>query len=321
MTGSLHEVTWPCAAGPRQSPQADAQGISPERAASQARRDRDLRCSPRPATSSPATSTQAVSSGDGYANTAHAGVTPYLYPVPGRSLLTASLPSRHRAATAERGDDSGNRRPGHSGDCSTGCCRRRSSTPMTGSWLRTAARKTRPTHSWVPSWWSVLTHWGMAHVQPHTPADPAWLRPASPDLALQGVLAGHQHRLARDQELLLHGQRRLADAQARFGIGMTSNGRLPEHLVAVVTDRDADQRPVRVPGQHRAQGLDDPGEPGHRHAADRGLHPAAAARGRRAGPLPVHLRRSRDGRPGRPADHPDLRRRLGNRPGCCPACR
>ena len=21
----------------------------------------------------------------------------------------------------------------------------------------------------------VLTHWGMAHVQPHTPADPAWL--------------------------------------------------------------------------------------------------------------------------------------------------
>ena len=84
----------------------------------------------------------------------------------------------------------------------------------------------------------VLTHWGMAHVQPHTPADPAWLRPASPDLALQGVLAGHQHRLARDQELLLQGQRRLADAQARFGTGMTSNGQLPEHLVAVVTDRE-----------------------------------------------------------------------------------
>ena len=47
------------------------------------------------------------------------------------------------------------------------------------------------------------------------PADPAWLRPASPDLALQGVLAGHQNRLARDQELLLDGHRRLADAQAR----------------------------------------------------------------------------------------------------------
>ncbi len=82
-----------------------------------------------------------------------------------------------------------------------------------------------------------LTFWGMAHVQPHTPADPAWLRPASPDLALQGVLAGHQHRLARDQELLLDGQRRLADAQNRFGIGMTRSGLSSEHLVAVVCDR------------------------------------------------------------------------------------
>jgi len=79
-----------------------------------------------------------------------------------------------------------------------------------------------------------LTDRGMAHVLPHTPADPAWLRPASPDLALQGVLAGHQNRLARDQELLVDGHRRLADAQARFGIGM--NGRFPEHLVAVVSD-------------------------------------------------------------------------------------
>lgn len=79
-----------------------------------------------------------------------------------------------------------------------------------------------------------LTERGMAHIQPHTPADPAWLRPASPDLALQGVLAGHQHRLARDQELLLEGSRRLADAQARFGPGV--NGRLPEHLVSVVSD-------------------------------------------------------------------------------------
>jgi hypothetical protein len=80
-----------------------------------------------------------------------------------------------------------------------------------------------------------LTERGMAHIQPHTPADPAWLRPASPDLALQGVLAGHQHRLARDQELLLDGSRRLADAQARFGARM--NGRIPEHLVSVVSDR------------------------------------------------------------------------------------
>ncbi len=80
-----------------------------------------------------------------------------------------------------------------------------------------------------------LTGWGMAHVQPHTPADPAWLRPASPDLALQGVLAGHQSQLARDQELLLDGHRRLADAQAQFGLGM--NGRFPAHLVSVVSDR------------------------------------------------------------------------------------
>jgi DNA-binding CsgD family transcriptional regulator len=83
---------------------------------------------------------------------------------------------------------------------------------------------------------AALTGWGMAHVQPHSPTDPAWFRPASPDLALQGVLAGHQNRLARDQERLLDGHRRLADAQARFGIGM--NGRLPAHLVSVVSDRD-----------------------------------------------------------------------------------
>jgi hypothetical protein len=57
---------------------------------------------------------------------------------------------------------------------------------------------------------SALTGWGMAHVQPHSPADPPWFRPASPDLALQGVLAGHQNRLARDQERLLDGHRRLA---------------------------------------------------------------------------------------------------------------
>jgi DNA-binding CsgD family transcriptional regulator len=82
---------------------------------------------------------------------------------------------------------------------------------------------------------SALTGWGMAHVQPHSPADPAWLRPASPDIALQGVLVGHQSRLARDQQLLLSGSRRLADAQARYGVGM--NGRFPEHLVSVVSDR------------------------------------------------------------------------------------
>lgn len=81
-----------------------------------------------------------------------------------------------------------------------------------------------------------LTESGMAHIQPHSPTHPAWLRPASPDLALLGVLGAHQNRLARDQELLLNGQRRLADAQAHFGIPM--NGRFPEHLVSVVSDRE-----------------------------------------------------------------------------------
>ncbi len=82
---------------------------------------------------------------------------------------------------------------------------------------------------------ATLTEWGMAHIQPPSPADPAWLRPASPDLALLGVLAGHQNRLAEGQELLLEGHKRLADAQARFGVGM--NGPFPAHLVSLVSDR------------------------------------------------------------------------------------
>ena len=65
---------------------------------------------------------------------------------------------------------------------------------------------------------ATLTEWGMAHVQPHSPRDPAWLRPASPDLALQGVLVGRQTRLARDQELLLDGHSCLADALASSGL-------------------------------------------------------------------------------------------------------
>jgi hypothetical protein len=81
-----------------------------------------------------------------------------------------------------------------------------------------------------------LTRRGMAHIQLHTPADPAWLRPAPPDLALQGVLAGHQSQLARGQELLLDGHRRLAGAQARYGVG--TSARFPAHLVSVVPDRD-----------------------------------------------------------------------------------
>jgi hypothetical protein len=52
---------------------------------------------------------------------------------------------------------------------------------------------------------------------------------------LLGVLAGHQNRLANDQELLLDGHRRLADAQLQFGTGV--NGHFPAHLVAVVSGR------------------------------------------------------------------------------------
>lgn len=80
-----------------------------------------------------------------------------------------------------------------------------------------------------------LTSRGMAHIQPHSPTAPAWLQPASPDMALLGVLSGHQNRLASEQELLLDGHRRLADAQALFGAGM--NDRLPGHLVSVICDR------------------------------------------------------------------------------------
>lgn len=83
---------------------------------------------------------------------------------------------------------------------------------------------------------AALTSLGMAHFRSPSPVNPAWLRPASPDMALQGVLVGHQNRLVKDQELLLDGHRRLADAQAKFGTGM--NGAFPAHLVSVVSDRD-----------------------------------------------------------------------------------
>ena len=80
-----------------------------------------------------------------------------------------------------------------------------------------------------------LTSQGMAHILPPSPTDPAWLRPASPDLALQGVLARHQNQAARHAELLLDAQRRLAEAQARYGTPL--NNHFPEHLVAVVSDQ------------------------------------------------------------------------------------
>jgi hypothetical protein len=74
-----------------------------------------------------------------------------------------------------------------------------------------------------PALVAALTDWGMAHVQPHSPADPAWFRPATPDLALQGVLAGHQNRLAHDQKLLLDGHR--LGVSSRFAAGAAAQRR------------------------------------------------------------------------------------------------
>jgi hypothetical protein len=74
----------------------------------------------------------------------------------------------------------------------------------------------------------------MAHVRPHTPAEPARFQPAPPGLALQGVLIGPQTRLLSGQEQLLDGDRRLADAQTYFH---DDAGELPGHLVRLVADR------------------------------------------------------------------------------------
>src|SRR5579863_1813781 len=78
------------------------------------------------------------------------------------------------------------------------------------------AKDTAPAELGGPAIVQALTDTGMAHITPHTPADPAWLRPATPDLALLGILAGHQTQLARDHERLLDGHRRLAEAQASY---------------------------------------------------------------------------------------------------------
>ena len=80
-----------------------------------------------------------------------------------------------------------------------------------------------------------LTDRGMAHVLPPSLAGPAWLQPAPPDLALQGVLAGLQAKALRDQEQILDGHRRLAGAQAQPRAGPA--GGFPQHLVEVVADR------------------------------------------------------------------------------------
>jgi DNA-binding CsgD family transcriptional regulator len=76
---------------------------------------------------------------------------------------------------------------------------------------------------------------GMAHALPHTPSAPATFQPASPELALLGVLADLQATLSRQQKTLLDGHRRLADARSQPEVVL---GGVPEHLVKVITDRD-----------------------------------------------------------------------------------
>jgi hypothetical protein len=80
-----------------------------------------------------------------------------------------------------------------------------------------------------------LTDRGMAHVLPHSPAGPAQLQAAPPDLALQGVLVDLQTRLLRGQELLLDGHHRLAGAQAWRCADDAAQ--IPGHLVKVMLDR------------------------------------------------------------------------------------
>ena len=162
-----------------------------------------------------------------------------------------------------------------------------------------------------PALVSALTSRGMAHILPHTPADPAWLRPAVP---------GHRAARRTGRAPAPDGRgpgtpRRGAPAAGRHpGQGQQHDRPAPRAPRLGRHRPGRDQRAVGLAGQHRPQGLDDPGEPGYRHAADRGLRAAAAARRRRPGPVPVHLRRRRDAGPGHPADHPGLRRRWGAGP-------
>jgi DNA-binding CsgD family transcriptional regulator len=82
-----------------------------------------------------------------------------------------------------------------------------------------------------------LTASGMAHLLAHSPAGPAWLQPATPELALHGVLVGLQSQALRHQERILAAAQRLAGAQAHPHLQPQSQGPSQEHLVQVVTGR------------------------------------------------------------------------------------
>jgi hypothetical protein len=149
-----------------------------------------------------------------------------------------------------------------------------------------------------------LTSRGMAHVLPHSPTDPAWLRPASVDLALQSVLAGHQQQAAAHaQLLLLDGQRRLADAQARYGTPL--DARFPEHLVAVISDpAQISDLSAALASTARQDWMRL-----ETFVTEMPLTADYAARRPRVpwpGPAPVHLPCRGDGLPRRPRDHRHL---------------
>src|ERR1700677_3060863 len=68
---------------------------------------------------------------------------------------------------------------------------------------------------------------GGAPPPPPPPSAPATFQPASPELALLGVLADLQASLSRQQKSLLDGHRKLADVRSRPGAALHG---MPEHL-------------------------------------------------------------------------------------------
>src|SRR6202453_2069682 len=69
---------------------------------------------------------------------------------------------------------------------------------------------------------------GRPHALPPPPSAPATFQPASPELALLGVLADLQATLSREQKSLLDVHRRLAHVPPRPGAALLG---LPLHLI------------------------------------------------------------------------------------------
>jgi hypothetical protein len=82
-----------------------------------------------------------------------------------------------------------------------------------------------------------LTERGLALIVAATPNQPATFQPVPELTALQTVLVQCQVQLLKHQELLLGGQRRIADLQARPE-PVCSADRSASHLIRVITDRE-----------------------------------------------------------------------------------